>query len=74
MTIKKVIGIVLIVLGFVAMARGGVWWNREKTVIDAGPLQVHTTEREGFPLSPVLGMACLVGGIVLLAVPDRRRT
>ena len=66
-------GIVLILVGLVTFAWGGVFWTDRDTVIDAGPLQVQTEETEGFALPPILGAIALVGGIVLLLVPQRRR-
>ena len=73
MTLTRVAGIVLIAIGIVALVWGGVFWTDTKTVIDAGPLQVTADEREGVALPPVLGAIALIGGIVLLVVPSRRR-
>ena len=73
MTLTRTIGVVLIVIGIVAFVWGGVFWTDRDTVIDAGPLQVQTAEREGFALPPILGGIALVGGIILLLVPQRRR-
>jgi drug/metabolite transporter (DMT)-like permease len=73
MSVKKVIGILLVVLGVVSLVWGGVFWTDRETIIDAGPLEVTADEREGIGLPPVLGILSLVGGIVLLAVPNRRR-
>jgi hypothetical protein len=73
MTTKRMIGLALVVIGIVALVWGGVFWTDHETVIDAGPLQVTTDEREGVALPPVLGVIALVGGILLLVVPDRRR-
>ena len=73
MTLTRTIGVILIVLGIVAFVWGGVFWTDRDTVIDAGPLQVQTAEREGFALPPILGGIALVGGIILLLVPQRRR-
>jgi drug/metabolite transporter (DMT)-like permease len=73
MTTRRIIGLALIVIGIVALVWGGVFWTDRETVIDAGPLQVTTDEREGVALPPILGVIALIGGIVLLAVPDRRR-
>jgi hypothetical protein len=67
------IGVVLIIVGIVAFVWGGVFWTDRDTVVDAGPLQIETSDREGFALSPVLGGIALVGGIILLLVPQRRR-
>jgi hypothetical protein len=67
------VGLVLIVVGIVALLWGGVFWTDRDTVVDAGPLEVQTEETEGFALPPVLGVISLVGGIILLVVPERRK-
>jgi hypothetical protein len=64
---------VLIAVGIVALVWGGVFWTNEKTVLDAGPIEVTTSERDGVRLPPVVGGLALIGGIVLLVLPDRRR-
>ncbi len=73
MTANRIIGLVLVVIGIVALAWGGVFWTDRDTVLDAGPLEVTTENREGVSIPPVLGGIALVGGIVLLLVPSRRR-
>jgi hypothetical protein len=70
---RRVAGLILIVIGIVALVWGGVFWTDRDTVVDAGPLEVQTEETEGFALPPVLGAIALVGGIALLVIPDRRR-
>lgn len=72
MTARRMVGLVLVVLGIVALAWGGVFWTDRDTVIDAGPLEVTTEEREGVSLPPVVGILSIVGGIILLVVPVRR--
>lgn len=73
MSAKKIAGIVLVALGIASFVWGGVFWTDRDTVIDAGPLQVTTEEREGFAVPQVFGVLALIGGVVLLVVPDRRR-
>lgn len=73
MSVRRIVGLVLIVVGIVALVWGGVFWTDRDTVVDAGPLEIATEQREGFSLPPVLGIIALIGGIVLVAVPDRRR-
>jgi hypothetical protein len=70
---RRGIGIVLIVIGIVALVWGGVFWTDRDTVVDAGPIELQTEQREGVALPPILGAIALVGGIVLLVIPDRRR-
>jgi hypothetical protein len=71
---RRAIGLVLIVIGIVALMWGGVFWTDRDTVLDAGPLEVQTEETEGFALPPILGIIALVGGIALVALPSRTRT
>jgi uncharacterized membrane protein len=67
-----IIGIILIVIGIIALAYGGFTYTKREKVIDAGPLQVSADREKTVPFSPVLGGICLVGGIVLVVVGSRQ--
>ncbi len=67
-----IIGIILIIIGIVALAVGGFSYTKREKVIDAGPLQVSADKERTIPLPPVLGGLCLVGGIVLVVVGTRQ--
>ncbi len=69
----KIAAIVLIAFGVIALAYGGISYTREKKVLDIGPLEATTKTRETIPLPPVLGVAAIAGGIVLLLVSARKR-
>jgi len=69
----KIAAIVLIVLGVLALAYGGIGYTREKKVVDLGPLQASTKTHESIPLPPVLGIAAIAGGVVMLVASSRRR-
>lgn len=69
----KIVGIVLIVLGVIALAYGGISYTREEKVLDIGPIEATAERRETIPLPPVLGAIALVGGIVLLVAGSRRK-
>jgi hypothetical protein len=73
MSAKRTLGAILIVIGLIALARGGIFWTQEKTVVDAGPLEIKTDQHKGFSIPSAAGFAVLVGGIVLVAIPDTRR-
>jgi hypothetical protein len=64
---------ILIAIGIVALGWGGIFWTDRDTVFDAGPIEVTTQEREGIALPRALGVLSLVGGVLLLVVPERRR-
>ncbi|TMQ15394.1 MAG: DUF3185 domain-containing protein [Candidatus Rokuibacteriota bacterium] len=67
-----ILGVILIILGIVALAYQGVSYTKKDKVVDLGPLKVETEKKETIPLPPVLGVVAVVGGIVLVAVSARR--
>ena len=69
----RIVAIVLIVVGIIALAYGGISYTRREKVLDIGPIEATAERRETIPLPPVLGAAALVGGVVLLVVAGRRR-
>ena len=73
MTVTRIFGVILIVVGLVGLLFGGVFWTNEKTIVDIGPIEAKAQERDGFPISPVVGGVILVAGVALLLVPARRR-
>ena len=73
MTVRYVVGSLLVVIGLVSLLVGGFRWTQQKTVIDIGPIEAKTEEHKTLPIPPVVGALALVGGIVLLVVPTRRR-
>lgn len=70
---RQIAGLVLTIVGVVALLWGGVFWTDRDTVIDAGPVQVQTAEREGVAVPRIVGGVILAAGILLLLVPSRRR-
>jgi len=73
MNLRYVVGAALVVLGLVSLLLGGFRWTENKTVVDIGPLKATAEEHKALPIPPVVGALALVGGIVLLVVPTRRR-
>jgi hypothetical protein len=70
----KIVGTLLIVFGIVALVMGGITYTDRDTVVDLGPIEATTEERETIPLSPIIGIASIVGGIALLVMGARTRT
>ena len=68
----KLVGLVLAVLGVLALVYGGISYNRQRTVLDVGPFKATATEQKNIPLSPIVGGVALLSGIVLLVVPRKR--
>ena len=72
MKAATIVGIVLVILGVVALIYGGISYTKEETVLDIGPLEARARTRETIPLPPLLGGLALTGGIVLLVVGARK--
>jgi uncharacterized membrane protein YidH (DUF202 family) len=62
----KALAVALIVLGVLALAYGGFTYTREKKVIDLGPIQASRKETSTVPLPPILGVAAILGGGIIL--------
>ena len=68
-----IVGMVLIVLGAVALAYQGITYTTNEKVIDLGPLKVEAKKEKTIPLPPVLGGVAVVVGVVLLIASSRGR-
>jgi len=69
----KLIGILLIVFGVFALAVGGINYTTREKVLDIGPVTATTEKHKTIPLSPIVGVAALAGGIVLVVAGSRAR-
>jgi hypothetical protein len=67
-----IVGVILIVIGAVALAYQGITYTTQEKVVDLGPLKVEAKKEKTIPLPPLLGALLLVGGVVLVAVSARR--
>ena len=68
----KLIGALLIVLGVVALALGGIQYTTREKVLDIGPIEATAERHKTIPLSPIVGVAAVVGGIALVVVGSRK--
>lgn len=67
-----IIGVILIIIGIVGFAWGGIRWTTEKKDAQLGPLEIKHTEHQGLTVPPVASGICLVGGILLVVVGSRK--
>jgi uncharacterized membrane protein YidH (DUF202 family) len=70
----RLLGIVLVILGIVALVYGGISYNRQRTILDVGGIKATTTEHKTIPIAPVAGVIALIGGVALLVIPQSRRS
>jgi uncharacterized membrane protein HdeD (DUF308 family) len=71
MRTTAIIGLLLIVLGVVALAFQGFTFFTHERVLDAGPFHVDVAKPHTIILHPVVGVVALVAGVVLLLVGRR---
>ena len=63
---NRTIGLILIAVGVIGLAWGGISWTTKEKVIDLGPIHATRDETHTVPLPPIAGALALAGGIVLL--------
>ncbi len=68
----KILGIVLIVVGVISLAIGGISYTKREKVLDIGPIQATADRQKTIPLPPLLGALALAGGIVLVITGSRK--
>ncbi len=68
----KLLGIILIILGVLALAYQGIRYTTKEKLIDIGPFKVTATEKKTIPLPPIVGGVAIVAGIALI-LADRRK-
>lgn len=73
MKAATIVGIILIVLGIVGFAVGGVSFTHEKKDVDIGPVQVSHKQTKTVPISPIFSTVSLIAGLGLVVVGARSK-
>ena len=68
-----IFGAVLLVFGIVALVYQGVNYTSHDTVIDIGPIHATADRQRTFPLPPIVGIAAVASGVVLLITGAKAR-
>ena len=68
----KITGIVLIVLGALALIYGGITYNKKQTVLQVGSMTVTASEQKRVPIPAIAGVAAVICGGALLLYGKRR--
>ncbi|MBV8113229.1 MAG: DUF3185 domain-containing protein [Silvibacterium sp.] len=58
----KILGVILILVGVVALIYGGVTWTTHKKAVDLGSIQIEKAEQHTIPLPRLLGVVVIIGG------------
>lgn len=67
----RVLGVILIVAGVLAMIYGGISYTKEKTGLDVGPIEAKVDDQESVPIPPISGGVAVIAG-VFMVLADRR--
>jgi hypothetical protein len=67
-----VLGILLIVLGGLALAYQGFTYTHQEKVLDVGPIHATAEKHDRVSIPPVLGALALAGGIALLVLGTKK--
>jgi uncharacterized membrane protein len=68
------VGILLIVLGALALAYQGFDYTRQEKVLDVGPIHATAEEHKHVSIPPLLGGLALIGGIALVIVGAKKKS
>jgi hypothetical protein len=66
-------GVVLLVLGLVALAYQGFTYRSRETVVDIGPIHATADTEKTVPIPPIAGAAAVLAGVVLIVAGQRKR-
>jgi drug/metabolite transporter (DMT)-like permease len=72
MTPLKILGIVLLVLGILALVYQGFTYTKDTHEAKLGPLELSVTDKERVAVPMWVGIAAVVIGAGLLLLPARR--
>jgi hypothetical protein len=68
-----IVGILLIVLGIIGFATGGISFTHEKKDVDLGAVQISHKTQDTLPLSPIFSTVSLVAGLGLVVLGARTK-
>ena len=68
----KIAGIVLIVVGLISLAYGGITYTSREKVLDIGPIEATAERQKTVPMPPIIGGVALVAGIGLLVMGSKK--
>lgn len=74
MKLVLVVGIVLIVLGALALAYQGITYTTQEKVLDVGPFKATVETEKTIAVPPFAGGLAVAVGVVLVIVGARKRS
>jgi hypothetical protein len=74
MKLLILLGILLIILGGLALTYQGFTYTHREKVLDVGPIHATADKEDRVSVPPILGALVLAGGIALLVVGIRKKS
>lgn len=71
MKTSAVAGVVLIIIGVIALVFQGITYTKHRKVLQVGSFQATTEQHKTIPVPPIIGGIALVAGIVLLVAGSK---
>lgn len=68
----RLLGVLLIVAGTLAIVYGGFSYTRQRTVLDVGPIEAKVDGRKSVPIPPLVGGGALLAGLAIVLTARRR--
>lgn len=68
----RLLGVLLIVAGTLAIVYGGFSYTKQRTVLDVGPIEAKVDERKSVPIPPLVGSGALLAGLAIVLTARRR--
>jgi uncharacterized membrane protein YidH (DUF202 family) len=69
----KLIGMLLIAFGIVALLMGSIRYTTKEKILDVGPIEASRETHKQIPLSPVVGIVAVAGGVALVVAGAKTR-
>jgi len=66
MKTRAVAGVILVIIGVIALVFQGITYTKHKKVLQVGSFQATTEQHKTIPVPPIVGGIALVAGIALL--------
>jgi len=68
----KLVGIILTVLGVLALVYQGIQYTSKEKILDIGSIKLSADTKKTIPLPPIVGAVAIAAGVALIVV-DRKK-
>jgi len=69
----KLAGIILIILGVLALVYQGIQYTSREKILDIGSIKLSADTKKTIPLPPIVGGVAVVAGVALILMERRKK-